>query len=166
MGHAEPMATTILSPDGRQWRVRRRLVPRLGAETVLGRLRRRIRGTIDKTRSAGDALDVADGCLSIDLDAIAVVVIVIVAVLLAVFVVIPLLVAIVDLLILVVLGLLGILARIVLRRPWVVEASAADGERHVWRVVGWRRSGERLDHIAQMLSAGIVPPADLLTDVT
>jgi len=158
------MATTILSPDGRQWQVRRRLVPRLGAETVLGRLRRRIRGTLDKTRSAGNALDVADGCLSFDLDAVAVVIIVVVAVLLAVFVVIPLLVAIVDLVILVVVAVLGVLARIVLRRPWVVEAASADGERHHWRVVGWRRSGERRDHIAQMLSAGIIPPADLLTD--
>ncbi len=146
------MAKTILGPDGRQWQVRRRWVPRLGADTVPGRLRRRLRRTMDKTRGAGDSLDVADGCLSVDLDAIAVVAIVIIAVLLAVFVVVPLLVALVDLLLLALLAVLGIVGRVVLRRPWVVDALASDGQHLQWRVVGWRRSGERRDQVAQMLA--------------
>ncbi len=156
------MATTITGPDGRQWTVRRRLAPRLGAETVLGRVRRRVAGVMNRTT---DGLDVADGCLSFDLDAIVVVILVLAALLLVVFVVIPLLVVIVDLAILLLLAFLGIVARVVLRRPWVLEAASNDGRRHQWRVVGWRRSGEQCRHIAQMLSAGIVPPADLLSDV-
>ena len=43
-------------------------------------------------------------------------------------------------------------------------AVADDGQRHQWRVVGWRRSGEQCRHIAQMLAAGIVPPPDLPVD--
>ena len=135
------MGTTILSPDGRQWQVRRRLGSRLGAEDArLGRLRRRIRSTIGR---GGDIFEGADGCVAVDLDALAVVVIVIVVILLLVFVVVPLLVVVVDLLILVLLAVLGIVGRVRLPRPWVVEAVADDGQRHQWRVVGWRRSGER-----------------------
>lgn len=151
------MATTITGPDGRQWTVRRRLAPRLGAETVFGRARRRVGSVINRTTNG---LDVADGCLAFDLDAIVVVLLVLVALLLLIFVVIPLLVVIVDLVILLLLALLGIVARVVFRRPWVLEAASSDGRRHQWRVVGWRRSGEQCRHIAQMLAAGIVPPPD------
>lgn len=155
------MAKTILSPDGRQWQVRRRLVPRLGAETVFGRIRRRMKSAANH---ASNGLDVGNGCMPGGLDDLAVLALVLVVLAVAIFVVIPLLAAIVDLLILVVLALFGILARILFRRPWHVEATATDGARHVWRVVGWRRSGERRDQVAQMLAAGVTPPADLLTD--
>ncbi len=152
---------TITGPDGRQWTVRRRLAPRLGAETVFGRIRRRVASITNRTTNG---LDVPSGCMSVDLDGIVVVLLVLAALLLLVFVVIPLLVVIIDLLILVLLALLGIVARVVFRRPWVLEAAASDGQRHQWRVVGWRRSGEQCRHIAQMLGAGIVPPPDLPID--
>lgn len=155
------MATMILTPDGRQWRVRRRLVPRLGAETLLGRVRRRMKAA---ATHASNGLDVGNGCMPGGFDDLAVLALVLVVLAVAIFVVIPLLAVIVDLLILVVLALLGIVARIAFRRPWLVEATASDGERHQWRVVGWRSSGERRDQVAQMLAAGVTPPADLLTD--
>lgn len=155
------MATTITGPDGRQWTVRRRLAPRLGAETVFGRMRRRVASITNRTT---DGLGAPDGCMSADLDGIVVVLVLLVALVLLVFVVIPLLVVIVDLLILLLLAFLGLVARVVFRRPWVLEAASSDGQRHQWRVAGWRRSGEQCRHIAQMLAAGIVPPADLPID--
>lgn len=155
------MATTITGPDGRQWTVRRRLAPRLGAETVLGRIRRRVASVTNRTT---DGLNVADGCMSFDLDGIVVLLIVVAALLLLVFVVVPLLVVIVDLVILLVLAFLGIVARVAFRRPWVLEAASGDGQRHQWRVVGWRSSGERCREIAQMLTAGVTPPPDLPID--
>lgn len=74
-----------------------------------------------------------------------------------VYVVVPLLVALVDLLILILVALLGALTRVLFRRPWTVEARAADGTTQHWRVTGWRASHERCIEIAQRLQAGIEP---------
>lgn len=128
---------------------------------MFGRIRRRVSSV---TNRATNNVDVADGCMSFDVDAVVVVLLVLVGLLLLIFVVIPLLVVIVDLVILLLAALLGLVARVVLRRPWVLEAASADGQRHQWRVVGWRHSGEQCRHIAQMLAAGIVPPPDLPID--
>jgi hypothetical protein len=65
----------------------------------------------------------------------------------------------VDLALLVLLTVLGIAARVVPRRPWVVEADASDGRQVLWRVVGWRDSGELADAAADALAHGIsLPP--------
>lgn len=77
----------------------------------------------------------------------------------------PLLLVIVELVLLALLVLLGVVARVVLRRPWIVEATPASGPgRFRWKVVGLRRSGEVVDEVAAQLSAGIrsiqVPDAE------
>ncbi|MEZ5410958.1 MAG: hypothetical protein R2761_23210 [Acidimicrobiales bacterium] len=151
------MPNTILSPDGRQWQVRRRLVPRLGAETLPGRIWRRMKDAADH---ATTGVDVGSGCVPGSFSDLAVLAVALVLLAAVIFIVIPLLAAIVDLVILLLLAVLGILARVVFRRPWVVEAAASDGQRHQWRVVGWRRSGERCREIARSLAAGVVPPPD------
>lgn len=72
---------------------------------------------------------------------------------------------------------LGVAARVLFRRPWVVEARSAEPlppettdawssdapvpavRRHTWRVVGWRASGEQVEAVAKALAHGHpVPP--------
>lgn len=139
------------------WTVRRRWVPRLGRETLWGRFQRRFRRVVHRVTEGAEVAD--PGCLELLGEGVAVAVAVILGILLLAFVVIPLLVAVVDVLIVLLLGVLGILARILLRRPWVVEARTA-GERTVfWRVVGWRASGDERDRVAEWIAAtGTVPP--------
>lgn len=119
------------------------------------RFRRRLRGAFHRTKDLGDGLDAAEGCLALD-DLIVVAGLVVVVVL-AVFFVIPLMVALVDVLLLLVVAGLGIVGRVVFRRPWVVEARSTGGVVLRWRVVGWRASREFRGQAAESLDAGVVP---------
>jgi hypothetical protein len=149
------MAVSAVSPDGRTWIVRRRLAPRLGSESLWGRFHKRYRKVVERT---GDVADVdPGGCLDVVGEGIVAAIGVIVVVLVLIFIAIPLLVAIVDVVIVIGIALLGIGARIVLRRPWVVEASAGGGLTVRWRVVGWKASGERVDEIAKQIAVGTTP---------
>lgn len=159
LGHHEPVlrsAQTVQAPDGRTWVVRRRWVPRLGAESIWGRMHRRARQAM---RRAGNIADADPGCLEVLAEGIAVAIAVVVIVAFLIFVAIPLVFALLDLLVVLLLALLGILARIVFRRPWIVEARADDGALSTWRVVGWTASRERCTELAQLLAAGVTPPA-------
>jgi hypothetical protein len=146
--------TAVTDPQGRRWVVRRRWMPRLGAETLWGRFRRRTRRTFDRV---ADGADVDPGCAELLGEGIVAAVVVIVVALVLFFVVVPLLVAIVDVLILLVLAAAGAATRVLFRRPWTVEATADDGTTRQWRVVGWRASGERCVQIGQRLQAGLDP---------
>jgi hypothetical protein len=148
-------AQTVQAPDGRMWVVRRRWVPRLGAESLWGRMHRRFRQAV---RRAGNIADADPGCLEVLGEGIAVAAAVIVIVVFAVFVGLPVLFALLDLIVVLLLALLGVLARVLFRRPWVVEARANDGAMSSWRVVGWTASRERCTEIAQLLAAGIPTP--------
>jgi hypothetical protein len=76
--------------------------------------------------------------------------------------VLPGVILVVELLLVWVLVVVGALARVVLRRPWTVAAvNLATGERHSWKVVGWRASGIVVGRAAEALVAG-VPPGDHL----
>jgi hypothetical protein len=149
-------STTVVAPDGRRWKVRRRWAPRLGAESAWGRFRRRVSRTARRT---GDLADAPTGCLDVFGEGIAIAVAVIAVTLIVVFVILPLVVAVVDLVFVLLLALLGILARIAFRRPWTVDATADDGEAHTWRIVGWRASGDQVTRAAEHLAAGLAPPA-------
>ena len=134
-------ARTVRAPGGRTWRVRRRWT------------RRRLRWRGRAGREGWDLLDLTD---AIELGPLAVIGI-IAAVLLAVFFVIPLLVAALELLLLVVLLALGVVAKIVFRRPWEVDAETVGPppDHRRWAVVGWAASGRAVDHVAQSLEAGL-----------
>lgn len=149
----------VVGPDSREWVVRRRWVPRLGPETLWGRFRSRIRGARERTSEFGDLPDL--GCAGGLAEGLVVGIVGLVTVLVVLLVLVPLLVALVDVLVLLVLALLGALARVMLRRAWIVEAAHAESpvRRALrWKVVGWRASGERCREIARALEAGIVPP--------
>ena len=148
---------TVTTPSGEVWQVRRLWAPRLKGERLWTRLRRRVRGV---GRRTGQVADVPDpGCASDLLDDIAIVAIVVLVVLFVVFVGIPLLVALFDLLLVALLTLLGIVARVVFRRPWIVEATGSGPARHTWRIRGWRASSEAVEHIADSLAHGHAPPS-------
>ena len=148
---------TVVTPAGQEWRVRRLWAPRFRGETITGRVWRRLRST---GRRTGGGLDVASnpGCGADLFDELAIVIGLVAVVLFVVFVAVPLLVVVVDLLLLVLLTGLGLVARVVFRRPWVVEALGPDDLRLTWRIVGWRTSGEAVDFIADALAHGAPPP--------
>lgn len=109
-------------------------------------------------RRAGDVADADAGCLDVIGEGVVAAIAILLVVLLAIFVVVPLLVAVVDVAIVVLLALLSLVGRVLLRRPWTVEARSPDGPRLLWRVVGWRASGEQVANVAQLLASGAVPP--------
>jgi hypothetical protein len=87
----------------------------------------------------------------------------VVFVLAVVLVAIPLLLFAVEVLVLFLAVVLAFVVRVVFRRPWHVEA-VTDGppaDRQVFRVVGWRRSGEVMAEAAQLLALGHRPPLPL-----
>jgi len=149
-----------IGPDGVRWHVRRRWVPRFGPERWWERVADRVIARRRRRRERGgklDALDLADGCAVDGLQDLALAVALVVLVLVLALVVWPLLLALVDVLVLIVLAIAGGLTRVLLRRPWTVEAAADDGRALRWRVVGWRASGRVRDAVAAALARGEVP---------
>ncbi|HKY14491.1 MAG TPA: hypothetical protein VJM33_06165 [Microthrixaceae bacterium] len=149
------MAKTVVGPDGLEWKVRRRWVPRPGTETLWGRFHRRFRAAfrrmsdLDPGVDPGCSVDVGEGFL--------VVIVVVVVVLLAIYIGFPLIIALVEVVGLIVLLIGGVVARVVFRRPWLVDAHGPDGLHLTWPVVGWRASGRRRDEIVAELEAGAIP---------
>ncbi|GAA5188286.1 hypothetical protein GCM10023322_38670 [Rugosimonospora acidiphila] len=76
----------------------------------------------------------------------------------------PLLLLVVDVVVVVCLAAVAIPARVLLRRPWTVEARCdRTGKRHRTDVVGWRAALRARDRIADQLRLGQfspVPPGD------
>ena len=142
-----------MAPDGVEWHIGRRWLTR---RPRLGRLRRRDI-TSESLHNLGLAwpdfgnLDFGEGLL---LTA---------AVVAVVLILIPVLFFGLELIILGALLAAGVMARTLLRQPWVVEARSTDpltsGRRLEWRVRGWRKSGKLIAQIASDLSAGREPSA-------
>lgn len=109
-------------------------------------------------RRTGDAADADPGCLDIVGEGIVGAIAVLVVILVLLFVLLPLLVAVVDLAIVLLLAIVGLAGRILFRRPWTVEAQASDRSCLVWRVVGWRASGDHVERVAEQLAVGVAPP--------
>ena len=144
----------MAAPDGRVWVVRRRWTPRLSGETAGERFQGRLSVVAGNLRG-GSPLHpwfgiFRYGCL-------APVGLVLIVTLVVVFVLAPLVVAIAELLVVLVLGASALVARVVFRRPWAVEAVADDGEILSWRVVGWRASRAKVGDTADHLATGLRP---------
>ncbi len=148
------MAEQVQGPDGRRWTVRRRWLPGAGRESLFRRFVRRYRAWFGHTR---DALDADPGCLEFFGEGLAVGLALLVLTVVLVLVVIPLLAALVDLLLLLLVGAMGVAARVLLGRPWVVEAVADDGRELRREVVGWRASGAVCRDVAAFLADGTLP---------
>lgn len=141
----------MIAPDGAEWHVGRRWLtsrPRLD----------RPRGREIASESLSNLGDIGNVDLGGGL-------LVATAALAFVLILIPVLFFGVELIILGTLLAAGVIARTLLRQPWVVEATSIDpltpGRRLEWRVRGWRKSGELIDQVASDLSAGREPDRGL-----
>jgi hypothetical protein len=138
----------VRGPDGRQWRIGRRWLPR---RPRLGRV------------DVGDAgLGLPDFGLGggDDLGIVGTILLVIAAVVVAVFVALVLfnVIAIaIELTAVIVLLVAGVVGRVVFRRPWQVVARAGEHS-FSWRVVGWLRSRRVIADVGAQLEAGAREP--------
>jgi hypothetical protein len=150
----------VRGADGRTWVVRRRWTPRIGEDSVLDRLRGRFRRSAKRADTAGGYS--LFSAILVDDFAVVVrwVVIVVVATLL---IVLSAFAAVVEVVLLLLLVVAGVGSRVLLDRPWTIEADPEDGDRLSWRETGWRASRDRRDQIATLLQAGITPPPDAPT---
>ena len=137
-------AKTVVDPAGRTWKVRRKWMQR--KVSWRGPKGGRAVDLFDGADLAGDGADLP--VIGVIMLAIAALV---VAVLAVVFVI-PAVIFFIELML--VLGAvgLGVLGRVLFRRPWTVEARV-DGtdEGGEWKVTGWRASGELVDSVAERL---------------
>lgn len=126
------------------WRVHRRWVTTLGRETVGRRMRRRILG------SAAPGVGVDD--VSFDLEDLVLKLLGWVVKIVLILLVVPVVLAVV-----LVVGLVEALFRLVLRRPWSVDAFGGDDTILRWHQPGPIRARVGRDNIRTALAAGRVP---------
>lgn len=112
----------------------------------------------DKFDDAGNVIDQGSSSWMPDsgddlLIGIAIVIGLIVFGLFAWFLLIPLVLVIVDLIFVIIAVALGLFAKVLLRRPWLVTADRLN-EHYEWHIVGWRKAGRARDVIAQQLATG------------
>jgi hypothetical protein len=130
------------------WSVRRRWLPHREGKGVIQRFRK---------NSKPDAADFVD--LPFDIDGGAgLVVALVIGVVLVVLLIFgwPVILLGIDLAWLVLVGVLGLIGRIVLRRPWRIEA-VSKTERRSWFVKGYRAAGQERDEIARRFQHGQNP---------
>jgi hypothetical protein len=140
--------STVIAPDGTRWRVRRRWL-----ERPLPDLKRRFK-TNRKQAVEGIEVFPVDGIEGIDSPAALIAGVVVVA--LIVLVVLPLLGVALELIgVLILLGS-GLLGRVLLGRPWIVEAVKVGDpeERAAYAVRGWGQSSEALRQLRTAVAAG------------
>jgi len=141
----------VVAPDGVEWRMGRRWLTR--RPRFDGPSRREIAS--ESLSTIGPALpdlgnvDLGQGLLLVA------------AVVAVALILIPILFLGIELIVVGALLAAGVMARTVLRQPWVVEARSSDAvtsERRLeWRVRGWRKSGKLIGQVASDLSAGREP---------
>jgi hypothetical protein len=139
---------TVVGPDGREWRVGVRWLPRRPTWLGWGP------GRNPDRKSDWSLLDGADvGCVPDEIPVLGAIVAVVLIVLLLWFIVLPLAVFVLDLLFLLLVAAAAIAMRVLFRRPWIVEA-ATDGEARHWPVVGFRSSKAMVGEVSWALQNG------------
>jgi hypothetical protein len=141
------LARRVTAPDGTLWPARRRWVH--------APIRPRWRGTRDA--DAFSFADLGDGLGDSGvLGAIAAIIAIVVLAALVAFVLLPLAILLVEVLLFLLLAGLGLFGRVLLRRPWRIEARAeGSGRRPVVREVsGWRDSRDAIAELASEAQRG------------
>jgi hypothetical protein len=158
---------TANSPDGASWRVRVVWEPRWRAlARRFGGWRRRRKGDDGGPDLGGlDTVDLPSGHhggggFFADLaDDLVVGIAIIIGMILFGFLfwwlLLPLLLLILDAMVVIVLLIVGLVARVLFRRPWIVEVTGPT--RVVTEVVGWREALRARDEMADKLSMGYRP---------
>lgn len=141
------------------WQVHRRWTPRrLRPDSVWQRLKNRSR----KGRRALDYADAASppgGCGIDLLEGIVVVIFLLLALVFIFMVGIPLLIAIGELVILLLLVIIGLISKVLFRRPWTIDATSPENEITEWHVIGWRKSVMARDYVADRIRIGAPLPS-------
>ena len=110
-------------------------------------------------RRAGDLADVSDpGCGIDGFEALVAGILALILVLFVVLVGIPFLIALGELVFVVVLALVGLVSKVLFRRPWIIDAVDPAGRHHEWPIVGWRASGAAKRYVAERVTATGQPP--------
>ncbi|MDQ3305903.1 MAG: hypothetical protein M3535_07985 [Actinomycetota bacterium] len=153
-----------VSPDGHAWRVRRQWTPRLEGRGLRERLAaRRRRRAAKEDRDKGDSfwseLLEPISWLSESVPTLVVGLVLTALSVLLVVLGLPLLLVVVDLVVVVALVVGGVVARVLFRRPWTVEAVSDGGERATRQVVGWRASGRERHELVHEITHGRPPSA-------
>lgn len=153
-------ATQVLTPSGETWTVCRRWLPKRKVHWRGRPLRRRDRPT--DVRHVG--LHVVDLFDVLDLFESPLVVLFVLVLLGAMAIVtwlyvIPMLLVFTDMVGVAALAALGVAGRLVLHRPWQIEATGPT-QRVSWSVVGWKRGTRTIKLVAERLARGEIPPTD------
>jgi hypothetical protein len=144
----------VTTPNGVEWKVRRRWIPHREGKGIVERFRT---SRQRRKENGGGAEALADlGGVDFGFEGLALAVGLIALILLLLLFGWPLVLIGVDLIWLLGAGTLGLLGRLVLGRPWRVEA-VSTVERRTWHVQGFRSAGLSRDDLAAQLSAGINP---------
>jgi len=140
----------VTAPDGRGWKVRRRWV-----ERPLPNLRDRFRRGQEEVKGEG----VLDGLLVVDATEGWAFLGIAIAVGIVVVILLPLLGIALELIALLLVLIYSLFARVVLRRPWIVEAIDVDDaeERVAFAVEGWRDSSAALRELRTAIAAAGPP---------
>jgi hypothetical protein len=145
-----PRSQTLTSPDGDQWQVRRRWLDR-----PVPKIRRSMKGANEEVAlegglealftGLGESIPLAIGAA-------------IVVALLALFLL-PLIGIALEIAILIALLSSGIVGRVLLRRPWTIEAVDLTHPQRsaAFAVKGWRRSGDAIDELARAIPVSGLP---------
>jgi len=151
----------VTAPDGGRWRVRRRWLERPARRRSLRFAPNRLRGEdlldvawLPDPSSLLDAADNPRAGIALVAGGVLLVAIVVVALL-------PLLGVALELAVPLSLAGSGVVGRLLLRRPWTIEAVNLErpGERTAFTVVGWRRSRRAIAALAAAIAANGVPSA-------
>jgi hypothetical protein len=141
----------VTSPDGDRWRVKRRWTNR-----PLPDVRRRFTSDAEDGWAAQIGLE---GFLSGLDESIVLSIAMAILLVLIVLVLWPLLGIAFELVLLFLLLSSGIVGRVLLRRPWTVEAVNLDRPERstAFGVKGWRRSGQAIEELRRAIAAGQTP---------
>ncbi len=153
----------VTAPNGERWQVGRHWLNKPPPKLWSGRKRRER----DDAKDGADGLDGLDPTGLLDfgdddfLPGIALVLAVAVVVALLTFVLLPLLGLAFELALLIALFTSGLFGRIVLRRPWTIEAVNVDRpeQRVQFAVKGWRRSRRAIGALAERIATTGLPSA-------
>ena len=141
----------VTGPQGERWRVKRKWIPRKV------RWRGKDRDLPDGLLDGAELLSVGDELPVVGVIA-AVIAALVVGIALVLFVV-PALIFLLELVLVLALVCLGAAGRVLLGRPWTVEARRVAGDEVLeWRVRGWRASDAKVGEVADLLEAGMTPP--------
>jgi hypothetical protein len=140
---------TLTSPDGDQWQVRRhwldRPVPKIRRSLPDADGTTALEGGIEAFSSVGDSIPLAIG----------------VAIVVALFILIllPLIGVAIEIALLIALLSSGIVGRVLLRRPWIIEAVnlAHPQQSGAFAVKGWRQSSRAITELATTIPVSGLP---------